>query len=149
MYSVASGSEAERVGAFRQAMLTLRGGGFVFAATDGGGQRRVETIIAGRRVKLAAGPFVLARLAQAPILPVAAHWRGSRLEIATGPLILPAAEAQTAAAFGAWIEAHLALYPGDCGGFLPFLQASPLAEPGEQFVPKAPVADLPVLGQRD
>jgi hypothetical protein len=149
MYSVAGATEAERVGAFRRAVLTLRAGGFALMAVDGGGRRRVHAEICGRRVRLAAGAFALARLTGAPIRPVAAHWRGQRIELDLGPAILPSTEAAMAMEFGAWLEQHVRRYPGDCENFLRFLRAYPLADPLEQNAPEQLVTDLAVLGPGD
>lgn len=95
----------------KRAVDTLRAGGFVFTMADGDGQARVEAHLWGRRIGLPRGTFAIARLAGAPLLPVTARWRGSAIEIVAGDPILPADEAEMAAALVSWLEAYLAEHP--------------------------------------
>lgn len=106
------GSEAQRVAAVMEALRTLRGGGYALVVVDGFGSARVQQTVLGREVSLSRGAFALARLAGAPILPVAVRWRGPAVEILAGQVIAPTDEASMAAALAAWLEAYLRAHPG-------------------------------------
>jgi hypothetical protein len=103
--------EAGRASALKRAVETLRAGGFVMTVVDGSGDSTVESVLFSRRVQLPRGTFAMARIAGAPILPVAARWRGRGIEIETGAQIQPGAEAEMADALMRWLERYLSAHP--------------------------------------
>jgi lauroyl/myristoyl acyltransferase len=109
---VDSASEWDRAAAFRRALATLRGGGFVVLLVDGHGSH-LEVPLMGRKVGLARGAFALARASGAPIVPLTARWRGAAVEIVAGEPLPPGDEQETAAAFARWIEARVREAPGE------------------------------------
>jgi lauroyl/myristoyl acyltransferase len=112
--TAAGDDEWGRARAFQRAVATLRSGGSVLLAIDGYEASTLEVPMLGGAITLARGPFALARMTGAPIVPVAAHWRGSSAEVACGDLIPSnVSEPVTAAATGAWLERHLRRFPGE------------------------------------
>jgi lauroyl/myristoyl acyltransferase len=120
------GSEQGRASALWRAVQHLKAGRQVLIAADGqGGERTTEVACLGRVVRLARGPFVLARLSGAPIVPLVPRWDGGRIAVHVGAPIDPAApggvlrhdarafEAAAAAAMAAWIERCFLEWPAD------------------------------------
>jgi lauroyl/myristoyl acyltransferase len=107
------GGEQKRVAAAVEALHTLRDGGYVLVVVDGIGTALVQQQILGQPVSLAAGAFALARLAHAPMLPVAVRWRGAAVEIISGAVIAPAEESVMASSLVAWLEDYLRAHPGE------------------------------------
>ncbi len=103
--------EWQRVAAFSHCARTVRAGGFALVTADGLGGARVMTTLLGREVPLSAGPFALARLTAAPLLPVAARWRGRALHVAAGEPIPVADPAEMASAVARWLEGYLREHP--------------------------------------
>ena len=106
------GGEQQRAAAVVEALHTLRAGGYALVVVDGVGTGLVQTTVLGRPVSLAAGAFALARLADAPLLPVAVRWRGAAVEIVAGEQIAPTDDAAMATALVAWARALPAPAPG-------------------------------------
>jgi lauroyl/myristoyl acyltransferase len=112
-------SEWERARIFHRAVQALRSGGFVYTALDGYGDdgydaATLEVPMLGGTVSLARGGFALARITGAPLVPMVARWRGTRVEITSGDPIEPGrTEVATAAATASWIEGYLREYPGE------------------------------------
>jgi len=129
------------------ALDTLRAGGFVFSVADGAGHSRVEAALCGRRIVLPRGTFTIARLAGAPLLPMAARWRGSRIEVTTGDLIPPGDEAEMVSALMGWLEPYLIEHPEEArGDLLHLLRTAPLSQDAiPQGVLEGAVPDLPRL----
>jgi hypothetical protein len=110
----AGDDEWGRARAFHRAVAMLRSGASVLLAIDGYEASTLEVPMLGGVITLARGPFALARMTGAPIVPIAARWRGSSAEIACGDLIPPnASERVTAAATAAWLERYLRRFPGE------------------------------------
>ena len=107
------GDEQSRAAVFHRALGHLRAGGFVVLALDAGPGLAVSCL--GRKLELARGPFALARLAGAPIVPLAARWRQERVEVRTGEAIIPAGEAEMAASAARWLESYLLESPSELG----------------------------------
>ncbi|MBL8139959.1 MAG: hypothetical protein JNM38_02520 [Acidobacteria bacterium] len=116
------GDGHERARALRQAVDELRGGSLVIAAVDGpGGASTGPMTCLGRRIVLRRGPFVLARLARVPILPVVARWTpAGRITIELGDPLASAMngtpadiEQQLANAAGRWFAHQLTTHPDD------------------------------------
>jgi hypothetical protein len=110
----AGDDEWGRARVFQRAIATLRSGGSVLLAVDGYEASTLEAPMLGGVIALARGPFALARMTGAPIVPIAARWRGSSAEVVCGDPIPPNADEQvTAAATGAWLESYLRRFPGE------------------------------------
>jgi lauroyl/myristoyl acyltransferase len=61
---------------FKLAVDRIRDGGWVAMPADGTlGSNLIETECLGRRVRVARGPAVMARLVDAPLVPVAVEWK--------------------------------------------------------------------------
>lgn len=105
--STAGGVEL-RAALLHDALGTLRAGGLVTTVLDGthGGAFRVSVL--GRGIDFGQGAFTLARLSGAPIVPVAALWRGNRVECRTWPAIADPGEAAL------WLERFLRMSPEQC-----------------------------------
>lgn len=112
-----------RTRATKQLADCLRGGGFVFNALDSIGPDRVEIDVLGHRTSITAGTFALARLARAPVMPIAARWRMTRLEVELGEPIAPGPAAAMAQAVGTWLGGYLQAHPRERDW--PLLQAWP------------------------
>lgn len=105
--------------AFRRARERLRDGGAVLLAVDA---RDVSATVPvpcfGRARTMARGPFALARITGAPIVPLAARLDGDRVvRIAIGPEVAgegegDALETSLAAGAAAWLEAFVRDSPG-------------------------------------
>jgi lauroyl/myristoyl acyltransferase len=106
--------ESNRVAAFHHAIKTLRAGKFVFLTAEPYFGSRIEAMLFGRAITLARGPFALARLTGAPIIPLVARWRGTRVEIIRGDAIAASKnESLSAAAMAKWLQDYLAANPGE------------------------------------
>jgi lauroyl/myristoyl acyltransferase len=107
------GGEGQRIAATTEAARILRGGGFTLLVVDGLGTAQVPATIFGRAVSLSAGAFALARLSDAPILPVAVRWHGGAVRITAGAPISPGEATEMAAALARWLETYLREHPGE------------------------------------
>lgn len=116
------GDGQHRAMVLQRALTHLGAGGFVVVALDvvPGAGLRVSCL--GRTIELARGPFAMARLTGAPLLPLAARWRGGEVEIETGdPLAAPPAAAPEvwenalATAAARWLERYLLSSPAEVG----------------------------------
>lgn len=147
----AGDDEWARVRSFHRAVTTLRSGGSVYVALDGPNAATVEARLFGRPISVARGAFALARIADVPIVPLAARWNGSRVEITCGDPISPQpTEAMTAAAATRWLERYLIASPGELSWLTLDLLAGlavdlTLEQQGAQVV----VPDLAVGGTGD
>lgn len=100
--------EQHRALVFHRALDWLGGGNSVFMSLDPEQAVRVQVPFLGRTLQLARGPFAMSRIAQVPIVPVVARWRGARVEIVAGSPIGPAEdEMEVASATAAWLECYL------------------------------------------
>ncbi|HEX7150496.1 MAG TPA: hypothetical protein VF618_03335 [Thermoanaerobaculia bacterium] len=99
--------EQQRALAFARAVQKLREGGLVSAAFDGEFGARMAVPFRGGTLRLARGAFALARITGAPIVPLWARWRGSRIEIIVGEPLSAGSEEALAAAAAAWLERQL------------------------------------------
>src|SRR5690606_12671472 len=98
-------------------------GGVIVVAADGmAGERTRPVPLLGRQARLSRGPFVLARLTGAPLVPVVATWTAARtLKIVVGrPLVVDAPrtdvdafETAAARAAAAWMEDRIVAMPSD------------------------------------
>jgi len=144
--------EKDRIVAVKRAVDTLRAGGFVFTVADGDGAERLEANLLGRTITLPRGVFAIARLGNAPILPVAARWRGRGVEIVTGDLIPPAAEQTMAEQLISWLEGYLSKNPEPVPGSIAYMLGLSLADTVgilAQRRKEKPVPDLAVVGTGD
>lgn len=125
------GDDQSRAAVFHRALTCLRRGGFVALALDVAPGPVLRVPCLGRALELPRGPFALARLAGAPIVPVAARWRGSKVEVAAGEPLVPLGkqasvegerpeqdgerETALAAAAASWLERYLNAAPAETG----------------------------------
>jgi hypothetical protein len=122
---VATEGEAQgRAAVFHRALLHLERGGFVILALDAASDPALRVPCLGRTLPLARGAFALARLTGAPLVPLAARWRGGRIEIVLGEALAPAVpagsapetwESALAAAAAGWLERYLLQEPAETG----------------------------------
>ena len=117
-------SQWERARTFHELVNALRAGKFVFINPDAfeAGQFDVSTIevpMLGRRQRLARGAFALARISRTPIVPLAARWRGTAVEVTIGEPVSPdCGEAEMATATARWIDGYLRERPGEISVFM-------------------------------
>lgn len=116
------GDGQRRAAAFRRALSHLSHGGFVVVALDivPGPGFRVPCL--GHTIELARGPFAMARLIGAPLVPLVARWERNGVEIevgeplAKGPETEPdAVERALAASAAGWLERYLLKSPAELG----------------------------------
>jgi lauroyl/myristoyl acyltransferase len=114
----------ERAGTFHRALVALRSGSSVLINLDAFHPDKfaVSTIdvpLFDRRFSLARGAFALARMSRVPIVPLAARWRGTAIDVTVGEPIPPdLAEGEMAAAAASWIEGYLRDAPGETSVFI-------------------------------
>ena len=126
--------EWQRARTFHRAVTTLRAGGVVFMAIDGFHGSVIEVPMLGGTMPVARGAFALARITNAPILPLVARWRGISVEITCGDPIAPSSEEDAMArAMAGWLERYLRESPGEVS--LRTLEL--LRAPGESVAPRA------------
>jgi lauroyl/myristoyl acyltransferase len=115
------GDEQLRARALLRALDHLRRGLPVVVAADGTAGTSTEPVpCCGGAIRFRRGPFVLGRLAGAPIVPLWFRWAGGRIEIdADEPIVPPergdAVERETAMAVraAAWLERRLRERPSE------------------------------------
>lgn len=131
------GDDQQRAASFRRALDHLNGGGFLLVVLDHPPGPGLRVSCLGRPLELARGPFALSRLTGAPLVPLAARWRGGAVEIeagealhrslAMGPDAMEGAQAASAAG---WLERYLLESPAELGlGLLRTLLAGEPAIP--------------------
>jgi hypothetical protein len=109
-------NERARVAGFHRALTTLRGGGSVCIPIEGDS---VRTAVLGRSFLMARGPFALARLSGAPIVPLHARWSGGRVRIHAGrPIAADRDEQAMALGVGSELELYLRAHPGEIDNWL-------------------------------
>jgi hypothetical protein len=113
------GGPRERSAAFRRAVARLRAGGVVFVMADAGDVGQTAPVACfGRARSMARGPFALARLTGAPIVPIAARLDDrQRVGVAIGSALAGAGdgdalEASLAAGAATWLEGYVRATPG-------------------------------------
>jgi mRNA-degrading endonuclease toxin of MazEF toxin-antitoxin module len=145
LIDVSPGQQARAAGVAR-AIKALRAGGWAVTVVDGKSDATLPTVMFGRHVGLPRGAFAIARLANTPILPLAARWHGARIVIDAGSAIEPAAEETMAQAVATWLERYLTAHPEQTlAPVATLLRQAPLVEQlRERGVP-----DLPIVGPRD
>lgn len=106
-------TDAERAAAFHRALVHLRGRGIVAMTADLAPGAAIDVPLFGRTLRLARGPFALARLTGAPLVPVAVRREGDRIVVSSAEPIAGGDERTMALALGAWLEAWLREHPAD------------------------------------
>lgn len=101
------GNEQDRAAALHRALLQLRRGGLILMAIDVVPDQGIETRCLGRALRLAPGAFALARWTGAPIIPIAARWRGSEIRVHAGDEVKKPEDA------AAWLESYLLESPSE------------------------------------
>jgi hypothetical protein len=116
------GDGQHRAAAFRRALAHLAAGGFVVVAFDvvPGPGFRVPCL--GRTIELARGPFAMARITGAPLVPLVARWRRNGVEVEIGEALAggletdpKAMEVALAASAARWLERYLLESPAEIG----------------------------------
>ncbi|MEO6195520.1 MAG: hypothetical protein ABIS20_21065 [Thermoanaerobaculia bacterium] len=122
------GDDQRRAFAFHRALTHLNGGGFVLMALDGSPGPGLRVPCLGRTLELARGPFALARLTGAPLVPLVARWRKSEVEAEVGTAIAGVEEGALAASAARWLEGYLMAAPEEIGlGLVRALLTPPFA----------------------
>jgi hypothetical protein len=124
------GDSQRRAASFQRALAHLDHGGFVVLALDvvQGPAYRVPCL--GRTLELARGPFALARIAGAPLVPLVGRWRDGGVEAEAGEALAldPGTadfEESLAVSAGRWLERYLLESPAELGlGLLRMLLGS-------------------------
>jgi hypothetical protein len=122
MRDVATPDAVSRAAAIKRAVDALRAGELVVATLDGpGGTSTREVTCLGRRIVFRRGPFALARLTGAPLVPVVCAWtRRGHIEVrvaaaierpARQPLDAIEFEDEMAVRTAHWLEAYLRTEP--------------------------------------
>jgi lauroyl/myristoyl acyltransferase len=109
----AAANEQHRAAKFYEAATWLRSGGVVLMALDPQHATRIPVPFFGRTLGLARGAFALSRMTGAPIVPIVARWRGTRVEVVAGQPLEGGDERELAAAAARWLEAHLRAFPDE------------------------------------
>jgi hypothetical protein len=110
------GNTQRRAAVFQKMLGCLEDGGFVLTALDVAPGANLRVPCLGRPLTLARGPFALARITGAPIVPLVARWRGGKVEVETGaPLEGLNDEERLAESAAAWLERYLLASPAETG----------------------------------
>jgi lauroyl/myristoyl acyltransferase len=100
--------------AFHTSVTALRAGKFVMLTVEPDLGAHIDVSLFGRPFTLARGTFALARVAQAPIVPMVARWRGMNIEIVLGESIAPSSDEMAMAnAVAQWLERYLTDNPSE------------------------------------
>jgi hypothetical protein len=106
--------ERQRARAFYRAVRWLQDGGIVFTPLDPEVAVRLPARVGERMFQFARGPFALARVANVPIIPIIARWRGARVQVVLGDPAQPSpAEQEMADIVGQWLGRYLTEEPRD------------------------------------
>jgi len=109
-------NETARVVAFHRALTALRGGGHVFIPLEG---NTIRVPLLGGSLGMTRGPFALARLTGAPVVPLLARWDGGRARIHAGrPIAAGSDEEGMALAAGRELESYLRAHPSEIDDWL-------------------------------
>lgn len=108
----------DRARAFERTLAHVRGGGFAYvtfdAVAEGYDIATIDVPLLDGTVTLARGPFALARLAKAPIVPLAARWSRDTIVVTYGEPIPPSDDERAMALAAArWLDAYLRARPGE------------------------------------
>lgn len=106
-------TDQQRAAMFHRAVEQLRAGGFVVAAIDPHAAQRIEVPFLGRTLRLARGPFAMARIARVPIVTVVARWEGDQVELIVGDALAVGDEQMMAESAARWLETYLRERPGE------------------------------------
>jgi hypothetical protein len=110
------GDTQRRAAVFQKMLSCLEDGGTVLTALDVAPGASLRVPCLGHSLTLARGPFALARITGAPIVPLVARWRGGEVEVETGPpLEGPDDEERLAASAAVWLERYLLASPAETG----------------------------------
>jgi lauroyl/myristoyl acyltransferase len=104
------GTEQERALLFHRCVHFLRTGRFVMIAADPFPTERgaLATPFRGGILRLSRGPYALARITGAPLIPLVARWRGARVEFVLGEPVQAAKEETTMAReMASWLDRYL------------------------------------------
>ena len=111
--TLVQGTDQERAATFHRAIERLSDG-FVLVALDPKEAPRISVPFFGGTLRLARGPFAMARIRRVPIVPVVARWNGHAIELVVGdPLPSGDDEQALAASAARWLERYLREWPGE------------------------------------
>ncbi len=111
--TLVEGTEQQRAATFHRAIERLSDG-FVLVALDPKDAPRITVPFFGGTLRLARGPFAMARIRRVPIVPVVARWDGHAIELIAGDPLPPSDDEQALAASAArWLEGYLREWPGE------------------------------------
>lgn len=110
------GDDQRRAATFQKMLACLERGGFVVTALDVAPGAHLRVPCLGRMLTVARGPFALARITGAPMVPLVARWRGGEVEVEAGPpLGAMDSEIRLAEAAASWLERYLSASPAEIG----------------------------------
>jgi len=116
------GSTQQRALVFSRAMAHLQACGVVASALDFVSGPSLTVPFLGRSLELARGPFAMARLTGAPLVPLAARWHGGIVDVEVGDELVAdgfsspeICERKLATAAAGWLENYLRSDPGEMG----------------------------------
>jgi lauroyl/myristoyl acyltransferase len=111
--TLVEGTDQQRAATFHRAIERLSDG-FVLVALDPRDAPRIIVPFFGGTLRLARGPFAMARIRRVPIVPVVARWDGQAIELIAGDPLPPSDDEQALAASAAqWLEGYLREWPGE------------------------------------
>ena len=111
--TLVEGTDQQRAATFHRAIERLSDG-FVLVALDPREAPRITVPFFGGTLRLARGPFAMARIRRVPIVPVVARWDGDAIELIAGdPLPASDDEQALAASAAQWLEGYLRQWPGE------------------------------------
>jgi len=111
--TLVEGTEQQRAATFHRAIERLSDG-FVLVALDPRDAPRITVPFFSGTLRLARGPFAMARIRRVPLVPVVARWDGHAIELIAGDPLPPSDdETALAAAAARWLEGYLREWPGE------------------------------------
>jgi hypothetical protein len=112
--TLVEGTEQQRAATFHRAIERLTANGFVLVALDPRDAPRITVPFFGGTLKLARGPFAMARIRRVPIVPIVTRWNGDAIDLVIGDPLPPSDDEQALAASAAqWLERYLREQPGE------------------------------------
>jgi lauroyl/myristoyl acyltransferase len=108
-------TDTARAKGFYRALEALHRGGHVCMPIEG---RSVPVSLFGRPFRLSRGPFALARLTGAPIVPLLGRWQGGRARVFVGQPTAGLDEQAMALAVAREIELYLSAHPSEVTDYM-------------------------------
>jgi hypothetical protein len=112
--TLVEGTDQQRAATFHRAIERLTANGFVLVALDPQEAPRITAPFFGGTIRLARGPFAMARIRRVPIVPIVTRWDGAAIDLVIGdPLPASDDEQALAASAAQWLEQYLREWPGE------------------------------------